>query len=41
ALLPSGQPATPRYWTSALQEEMERIQPILRGSPESVGKLVV
>ena len=27
--------------TSALPEEMERILPILWGSPESVGKLVV
>ncbi|MBN0168649.1 glutamate racemase, partial [Pseudomonas aeruginosa] len=33
--------ATPRFWTSALREEMERILPILWGSPESVGKLVV
>ena len=41
ALLASGQAATPRFWTSALPEEMERILPILWGSPESVGKLVV
>ncbi|HHX3901988.1 TPA: glutamate racemase [Pseudomonas aeruginosa] len=41
ALLASGQAATPRFWTSALPQEMERILPILWGSPESVGKLVV
>ncbi|MGV8783669.1 glutamate racemase, partial [Pseudomonas aeruginosa] len=39
-LLASGQAQTKRFRKGELPEEMERMLPILWGSPKSVGKIV-